>query len=217
MTKQELIHDLYKKEKDLFDVTFSSFCVGEFNNPVFGEGNTNSVLMFVGEAPGAEETVQCRPFVGKAGKQLDQLLKIASIQRDEIFVTNVVKYRPYTKNGERKRNRTPSAREIQLSVPLLKKEIETVHPKIIATLGNTPLKAIEIIFNLDSHKIGCVHGNCFFVNKEIKVFPLYHPASVIYNHSLEKSLNDDIISLGKLYNSENEFGGSYGTENTYRR
>lgn len=192
--------DIYSQERTrLLTLVFSTL-TGEYTSPVFGEGEEKARLMFIGEAPGKDETLLSRPFVGKAGKQLDELLKTAEIDRGSVFVTNAVKYRP-TRIKKSVANRTPSQSEIKASAATLKKEIELICPKIIATLGNSPLFSIAYIFGMDVMKIGESHGKCIELSKETILFPLYHPASVIYNRALKETLNEDIIKLGELYKS----------------
>lgn len=200
MTKTDLLQDLYQTEKKLLS-EMTCLQNGEYGLPVFGDGNPDSGIMFIGEAPGADETIQNRPFVGKAGKELDYLLSLSGVERSSVFVTNVVKYRPYNLKNNRKSNRTPSLKEIKMSLPLLEKEIRIIAPGIVATLGNTPLKAIQMIYSLGNEKIGSMHGEPISTELGFILFPLYHPASVIYNRSLENTLNDDIIKFGKLYQS----------------
>lgn len=169
---------------------------GETLRPVFGIGPQNALLMLVGEAPGADETEQGRPFVGKAGRELNAFLKSVGLERKKLFVTNAVKYRPYKQNPKtgRKANRTPSRKEILRGKPLLLEEVRIVAPKVIATLGNSPLFALT-----DGTKsIGEVHGQAQLMSDGRILFPLYHPASVIYNRSLKSVYEADLLSLKKL-------------------
>jgi len=173
---------------------------GEYAHPVFGVGNPDAALMLIGEAPGAEETKESCPFVGKAGKQLDTLLRCASIDRAELFITNVVKYRPVVRNVRTTKNRTPSAKEIDAGLPLLKKEICIVRPKIIVTLGNTPLHAILKLSESKKQTIGAVHGKPLPIEiggDSYTLFALYHPASCIYNRDLLPTLEQDARILGE--------------------
>lgn len=173
---------------------------GEYASPVFGVGNSNADVMLIGEAPGAEETKAGCPFVGKAGKQLDSLLQAASIDRNQLFVTNVVKYRPVVRSLRTTKNRTPSTKEILAGLPLLRNEISEVQPKVIVTLGNTPLSAILTLAGMQKQTIGGVHGSPLPVTidgQTYTLFALYHPASGIYNRSLLPTMEADTNALGE--------------------
>ena len=160
---------------------------------VLGEGNTQSpLLMLIGEAPGEQEVRQKRPFVGKAGKNLDEFLTFMQIHREDIYITNTVKFRP-TKVSARGResNRAPTRKERALFIPWLMREIDAVRPRIIVTLGNTPLQAV-----LGDHAvIGDFHGRLVTNSQGKMVFPLYHPAAVIYNRSLLDVYHHDLSAL----------------------
>ena len=161
---------------------------------VFGCGNTGALLMLIGEAPGENEEKQGIPFVGKAGKNLDELLALSGIRREEIYITNAVKFRPTTtgKSG-RNINRKPTNDEISAFRPFLIREIETVRPLIVATLGNVPLEAVTG----KSIKIGDAHGKIMEMSG-FKLYPMYHPASVIYNPALKQIYINDVCRLGEL-------------------
>lgn len=166
---------------------------------VFGEGNAvEPVLMLIGEAPGEQEALQRRPFVGKAGKNLDQFLETLDLRREEIYITNVVKIRPSKISpAGRVVNRPPSRDEKQLFTPWLMKEIALVRPKALVTLGNVALQAF-----LDD-VIGNRHGRWSSIEIELPegekqafpLFALYHPASVIYNQSLKTVYAQDLKTL----------------------
>lgn len=162
---------------------------------VFGEGNVGARIMLIGEAPGRFEEEQGRPFVGQAGKNLDEFLRILNLNREDIYITNVVKFRPFKINDKTNRlsNRPPSKREVEISKITLMKEIEYIKPKMIVTLGNVPLKAIVS----DKASIGKYHGRVVNING-INVFPLYHPASIIYNRALYEVYLDDLNKLKKV-------------------
>lgn len=179
---------------------FTEIYEGNARLLVFGEGSFHSRLMMIGEAPGEQETLKGRPFVGKAGKNLDEFLQMSGLKREEIYITNTVKFRP-TKRSDAGRlvNRPPTKEEIALFLPWLKREIALVAPDCIATLGNVPLKALAG----DRVVIGDVHGQ--FLECEGRVlYPLYHPASLIYNPSLRGVYAEDVKRLGDwLRNREN--------------
>ncbi len=177
---------------------------GDCEHPVFGVGSSERpVIMFIGEAPGKDEAACGRPFVGKAGKQLDEMLALAGIDRSAVFVTNAVKYRPIKLKNGRASNRTPKLPEIRAGLELLRYEIETVNPRVIATLGNTPLSAVNLLSSGDAHAvgIGASHGQparLVIGGLGVILFPLYHPAACIYNRELKPVLEGDLIALGKF-------------------
>lgn len=163
---------------------------------VFGDGNANSKIMLVGEAPGGDEEKQGRPFVGKAGKNLMKFLAISNLKREEVYLTNVVKIRPVRLSQKTGKpvNRPPDRHEKDFFSDFLYKEIEIIQPKIIVTLGNVPLQAVLRNKNV---QIGDYHGKLIrFGGNDI--FPLYHPAAVIYNRSLKEVYNEDVEHLGRI-------------------
>lgn len=169
---------------------------GKENALVFGEGPNKPCLMLIGEAPGEQETLQGRPFVGKAGKNLDCFLELAGLERGEIYIANAVKYRP-TKTGKTGRlsNRPPTKDEIAFFRPWLMREIELVKPRLIATLGNVPLGAVTE----KNLTIGAVHGQLIESGVQgLPLYPLYHPASLIYNRSLEPVYEQDVRALAEI-------------------
>ena len=160
---------------------------------VFGERQKNAKIFIIGEAPGGDEEKQGRPFVGKAGKNLDEFLKIAGVSRSDVYITNTVKLRPTkisAKTGNAI-NRPPSKEEIEDFIPLLMDELSTIKPNLVVTLGNVPLKAVT---SDEKITIGNVHGQLLKVG-EMRIFPLYHPAGVIYNQSLRQTYMDDLEAI----------------------
>ncbi|HWS28563.1 MAG TPA: uracil-DNA glycosylase [Clostridia bacterium] len=174
---------------------------GDLNNPVFGEGPLNAPLMLIGEAPGGEEAKNGRPFVGTAGKTLSRLLIAAGIERERVFITNAVKFRPVCVKPKSVSNRTPKPKEVLASLPLLRQELRVIRPKVVATLGNTPLNAVLRLAGRESATIGAVHGmriDCHLEGVSFTLFPLYHPASTIYNRALTETLAQDLSELNVL-------------------
>ena len=172
---------------------------GKEDSLVFGEGPKNPRLMLIGEAPGEQETLLGRPFVGKAGKNLDHFLRLADLKREEIYIANAVKYRP-TKTGKTGRlsNRPPTREEVALFRPWLLQEIEIVQPRIIATLGNVPLGAVTG----KRLTIGAVHGQLIDSGiRGLLLYALYHPASLIYNRSLEPVYEQEVRALADILQS----------------
>jgi len=160
--------------------------------PVIGEGNHSARIMFIGEAPGENEAKTGRPFCGRAGKVLDELLVSAGIERKDVYVTNIVKDRPPG-------NRDPLPDEIEIYAPFLDRQIEIIKPKVIATLGRFSMQYVMsrygLEFELDS--ISKLHGKVFTTDK-FKVVPLYHPAAAIYNQHLLDTLKEDFKVLKNL-------------------
>ena len=162
---------------------------------VFGEGDADADVMMIGEAPGEQETLQGRPFVGKAGKNLDAFLELAGIPRAALYVSNTVKFRPTrTSPAGRTVNRPPTQEEVRLFLPWLRREIELVNPRCVITLGNVPLKALMG----RGAVIGEMHGR--FASREgRRVYPMYHPASLIYNPGLRAVYRDDILRFAQWW------------------
>lgn len=161
------------------------------NNPVPGEGDLQSKIMFVGEAPGGQEDIEGRPFVGQAGKLLNELLEIIHLKREDVFITNVVKCRP-------PENRDPLEDEKKLCLPYLRKQVSLIKPALICTLGN---HAMKTLINKDLY-ISQVHGRIFRKKNYIFV-ALYHPAAALYNQKLKDVLIKDILNLETIL-KENE-------------
>ncbi|MCS7092347.1 MAG: uracil-DNA glycosylase [Patescibacteria group bacterium] len=158
------------------------------NNLVFGEGNVDAKVLFIGEGPGYWEDQKGLPFVGNAGRLLDQLLETIGLSRKEVFITNVVHHRPPN-------NRDPEPSEIKAYQPYLDKIIEVINPEIIVTLGRFSMAKF-----LEGVTITQVHGKikkAFFSGREIIVIPMYHPAAGLRNSEIKKRLFEDfkVITL----------------------
>src|SRR3712207_6006472 len=154
------------------------------SNLVPGEGDPRAEVVFVGEAPGASEDQQGRPFVGSAGKLLDRLLEDAGLERADVFITNVVKARPPG-------NRDPKADEVEHHLPWLTAQLDVIRPQLVVPLGRHALAH----FAADA-KIGQVHGETLEAGGR-RLFPMYHPAAALYNQSLRATLHDDARRLGE--------------------
>lgn len=163
---------------------------------VFGDGNDQATIMLVGEAPGAKEIELQKPFVGQAGKNLEEFIEILQIKRENLYITNTVKIRPHKINEKtgRRSNRPPNKKEIEKYIPILLEEINIIQPSLIITLGNYALKALN---TNKKTTIGEVHGNLIKTEKGFDVYPLYHPASIIYNRSLKEIYLEDLYRLKK--------------------
>jgi DNA polymerase len=160
---------------------------------VFGVGNANADLMFVGEAPGYNEDQQGEPFVGAAGKLLDKvILEETGLTRQEIYITNVVKCRPPN-------NRNPENDEIIACNPVLTKQIELIKPKVICALGNI---AARTLLN-KNEGISKLRGKVYRYG-EVKVIPTYHPAAILRNPNLIEDFRSDIRLAFSLFNTSEE-------------
>lgn len=163
---------------------------------VFSDGQMYKGIMLIGEAPGKDEVEQKKPFVGMAGGKLKQFMDSLSLKREDIFVTNAIKYRLYAINPKtgKKKNRPALRNEIEQGMACLEEEIEIARPKMILTLGNVPLHALTKDFSLT---IGIYHGQKLEY-KGITHIPLYHPASLIYNKDLESVFEEDRKTVKKM-------------------
>lgn len=178
--KLDTLHSLYRQEpKTLIQFPGN-------RSIVFGEGNPNAQIVFIGEAPGKNEDEQGRPFVGRSGALLNKVLEIAGIQRSDVFITNIVKSRPPN-------NRKPTMQEIEFSMPLLMRQIEIIQPKIICTLGSSSLQGLlGRSVQITKERGTIVDFNGF------KLLPTYHPAYILRNQKELKVFAQDIITASKL-------------------
>jgi len=161
-----------------------------------GEGKTRSPeLMIVGEAPGRNEDLKGRPFVGAGGKLLDSLLEKAGLRREDVFITNVVKCRP-------PKNRKPKPEEIEICAKhYLENQIKLVSPKLVCTLGATALQ-----YFTGEKTMGSNHGKLLESKSGYKVYPNYHPAAIFRNRPLKQVLDEDLTripSILKQFEREN--------------
>jgi len=162
-----------------------------------GEGPVGAKIMFIGEGPGRQEDLEGRPFVGRAGKFLDECLQSIGVQREQVFITNIVKCRPSEKSGNWIRDRKPSADEITACSPYLSRQIELLNPEVICTLGDTATSEIFRRFGLEEDTIGHVHGRLFLAGR-LKIMPLYHPAAALYDNSLRQIILIDFQGLRRV-------------------
>ena len=161
---------------------------------VFGVGDPNADLMFVGEAPGFHEDQQGYPFVGQAGKLLDRLLEGIGLSRDLVYIANVLKCRPPG-------NRDPQPDEIESCEPHLFRQLELIEPKLIATLGNFATK----LLSGKPHGITRVHGRpqeTTFGGRAVTLYPLYHPAAALYTPAMLRTLEDDFRRIPEFLAEE---------------
>ena len=155
-------------------------------NLVFGVGNPQARVLIVGEAPGKNEDLQGEPFVGAAGKYLNELLGYAGLARGEVYIANVLKCRPPG-------NRNPRPEEIQSCAYFLREQTRTINPEFIVTLGNF---ATKFILKTDRGITG-LHGTLQQAGR-FKVFPVFHPAAALYDGSKREALMNDFTTLGEL-------------------
>lgn len=174
---------------------------------VFGEGNPDADVLFIGEAPGKQEDLQGKPFVGASGKFLDEMLASIGMKREDIYITNIVKYRPPN-------NRDPLPEEKKAFLPFLQEQLEIIQPKIIVTLGRHSGGA----FLPDLH-ISQDHGKPKRIRvkrqeirdknsqsggtMELVIVPLYHPAAALYNGGMRQTLMDDFALIPEILKKVN--------------
>jgi DNA polymerase len=161
---------------------------------VFGVGNPRAELMFVGEAPGADEDLQGEPFVGRAGQLLTKIIEAIGLSRSDVYIANVIKCRPPG-------NRDPMPDEIEACEPYLFRQIEFIEPRVIATLGNFATKL------LSGKQLGItrVHGQAQDVTlggRRVVLYPLYHPAAALYTPRMLTVLEEDFARLPGLLDSD---------------
>lgn len=149
---------------------------------VFGDGNPDADIVFVGEAPGKNEDLQGKPFVGAAGKFLNEMLDTIGLKREDIYITNIVKYRP-------PENRDPLPAEKDAFLPYLQAQIEVIQPKLVIPLGRHSMNCF-----LPDLQISKVHGQPKRF-KGMVYLPLYHPAAALYNGGMRSTLLDDFARI----------------------
>lgn len=149
---------------------------------VFGDGDNDAQLVFVGEAPGKNEDLQGKPFVGAAGKFLNELLESIGMDRADIYITNIVKYRPPA-------NRDPLPEEKAAFLPYLMRQLAVIKPKVVVTLGRHSLNCF-----LPLLQISQVHGQPKRYKGQV-FLPLFHPAAALYNGSMKQTLFDDFAKI----------------------
>ncbi|MDH6671724.1 uracil-DNA glycosylase family 4 [Paenibacillus sp. LBL] len=188
---------------------------------LLGRGTSSAAVMFVGEAPGAHEVLEGRPFVGQAGQEMNAYLERLNLTREQVYITSAMRSRPYKEkvivraSGENiisRSNRTPTKAEILAHAPLLDEEIRWVRPKIIAPMGNTALHRL-----IGSHEtVTSLHGKLIegpvqqaisledasagyrFSTETYMIFPLFHPAAVLYNRKLSRLIESDLDILARM-------------------
>ena len=167
LDKNKLLYNLYQNYKSCLNCDLSK----TRNKFVFGHGEPDSKIMFIGEGPGEKEDKTGEPFVGRAGKLLTKMINSIGIERQDIYITNIVKCRP-------PQNRNPFEIEISKCSPILKQQIEIINPKLIVTLGNFPAKTLIP----DIQGITKIHGKVFQYGNW-KILPTFHPSYLLRNRS----------------------------------
>ena len=184
-TKQDLLNQLKKKMSEDNTLPLKK----EATNLVFCEGDPEAEIMCIGEGPGYYEDQKARPFVGNAGAFLNQLLAVAGYEREKVYITNVIHYRP-------PENRDPEANEIAAFKPYLDKMIEIIEPDVILTLGRFSMGKF-----LPDARISKVHGKNYNVSwqgKDLVVIPMYHPAAGLRNPTVKAETIEDFKNLPKI-------------------
>lgn len=198
-SKSAELDELYEKIKDC-----QRCPLGKTRNKfVFGVGNPESKLMFVGEGPGYDEDRLGEPFVGKAGQLLNKIIEAMGLKRKDVYIANITKCHPMKDplNPQKRGNdRPPTKDEMASCIPYLKKQIEIIKPEVICALGTT---AAQGLLNTDQ-TIGNLRGRIFdlYITEElkVKVIPTYHPAALLRDPSLKKTTWQDIKIIMKLLN-----------------
>lgn len=152
---------------------------------VFGDGNPDAEILFTGEAPGKNEDEQGLPFVGAAGKFLNEMLTGIGLDRSDVYITNIVKYRPPN-------NRDPLPSEKQAFLPFLQSQLEIIKPKLVVTLGRHSMDSL-----LPGLVISKCHGQPKKYNNQVYM-PLFHPAAALYNGAMRQTLIDDFNRIPKV-------------------
>lgn len=163
----------------------------EAKNLVMGDGDIDAEIVLIGEAPGKNEDETGLPFVGAAGKFLNEMLADAGMDRKDVYITNIVKYRP-------PQNRDPSPAEKEAFWPYLVRQLDIIQPKVVVTLGRHSME-----YFLPDQKISVIHGQpkrISFGEGKLVIVPLYHPAAALYNGSMRTTLVEDFIKLPKIIN-----------------
>ncbi|UCH90201.1 MAG: uracil-DNA glycosylase [Thermoplasmata archaeon] len=176
---------LAKLNKTILKCTKCELCESRIN-AVPGEGAKNAEVILIGEAPGKNEDEEGRPFVGRAGKTLDEVLAELSIPRENLYITNILKCRP-------PKNRVPKKPEVEACIDYLFKQIELIQPQIIVTLGQSALKTLTGL----KGNLRDFHGNKYEFNN-YPVLVTYHPAAVVYNRNLKSELVNDLKNIKSI-------------------
>lgn len=179
MTKQQKLNDLAQKIKD---DNVTPELAASATQLVLGDGNPDAEIVFIGEAPGKNEDLQGKPFVGAAGRFLNEMLEMIDLKREDVYITNIVKYRPPN-------NRDPFPDEKQAFLPYLESQLEVIQPVLVVTLGRHSLNCF-----LPDLQISQCHGQPKRHKGRIYL-PLFHPAAALYNGAMRQTLIDDFAAI----------------------
>jgi DNA polymerase len=185
-TKQSLLEQI---KADIIKQNICPDLAKTATNLVMSRGNPDAEIVFVGEAPGKNEDLQGAPFVGAAGKFLDEMLRGIGLTIEQVYITNIVKYRPPN-------NRDPLPDEKKAFWPFLVRELQVIQPKIVATLGRHSME-----YFLPGKFISQIHGQpkrIKFGDQKLVILPLYHPAAALYNSGLKQTLIDDFENVPEI-------------------
>lgn len=186
MSKQSDLDDL---KSEIIDKNICPHLAEQATQLVMGDGNPNADIVFIGEAPGKNEDEQGLPFVGAAGKFLNEMLDAAGMQRNDVYITNIVKYRPPN-------NRDPEPEEKREFWPYLMQQLEIIQPRVVITLGRHSGAAF-----IPDLRISRDHGHprkVRYHDYEFLLIPLYHPAAALYNGSMRQVLIDDFVRAAEI-------------------
>ena len=186
MTKQQQLDEL---QAEIIAKKVCADLAAQATQLVMGDGNPDADIVFIGEAPGKNEDEQGVPFVGAAGRFLNEMLEAAGLVRSDVYITNIVKYRPPN-------NRDPEPEEKRAFWPYLMRQLEIIQPKAVITLGRHSGAAF-----IPELRISRDHGHARKVkyhDYEFLVIPLYHPAAALYNGSMRQVLIDDFCRVPKV-------------------
>lgn len=182
MNKQQ---ELDKIKEDIVSQNICPALAAAATQLVFGDGNPDAELVFIGEAPGKNEDLQGLPFVGAAGKFLNEMLESIGLLRKDVYITNIVKYRPPD-------NRDPSNEEKAAFLPFLRSQLEVIKPKLVVTLGRHSMDSL-----LPGLQISKCHGQPKRLTGQVYL-PLFHPAAALYNGSLRATLMQDFARIPRI-------------------
>lgn len=186
MTKSDKQSQLDQIKAEILEKNICPDLAEQATNLVMGDGNIDADIVFIGEAPGKNEDEQGLPFVGAAGKFLNEMLAAADMDRSDVYITNIVKYRPPN-------NRDPLPEEKAAFWPYLLRQLQVIEPKVVITLGRHSME-----YFLPDMKISQIHGQAkriTFGDKKLVIVPLYHPAAALYNGSMRQTLIDDFLRV----------------------
>ncbi len=190
MNKQQVLDQI---KADILAQNICPDLAKQAKSLVFGTGDPEAKVVFIGEAPGKNEDLKGEPFVGASGKFLDEMLESVGLNRTNIYITNIVKYRP-------PKNRDPSREEKEAFMPFLYAQLASIAPKVVVTLGRHSTNCF-----LPGLQISAIHGKTQQISVEVEskqytwtILPLYHPAAALYNGKLRQTLLEDFKTITQI-------------------